>query len=85
MNTYHGPAVLIGGNGVEIDVEADLEIYHDPPLRAWRGVVQPLSEVANAVTGPVRLRIPDGDEANVIVVGASNGIELQGSGKPPWL
>lgn len=85
MNTYQGPAVLTGGNGVEIDVEANLENYHDPPLRGWRGVVHPLNDEEAVVTDPVKLRIPGGGEADVTLVGVSDGIELQGSGKPPWL
>ena len=75
-------------DGAEIEVEADLSTELSRRLPSWGGVVRcenphALFDAFNA-RDLVMIRLPDGSEGAVVLLGCGEVSEVQGSGLPPY-
>ncbi|MFI0451953.1 hypothetical protein [Actinomadura sp. 6N118] len=82
MSRYRGSAILISGDGAEVEVYVDLRTKQ----REWSGTAT-IGDF-DATGSPARtLRLPDGREAQVTLGSSaawSDVITLVGSGPPPF-
>ncbi|NGO72755.1 hypothetical protein [Streptomyces boncukensis] len=85
-NFYRGPATLLSGAG-EIPVEAALFTEAAGPEAAWSGTVRPdgPEPLWTELEGDTaRLRLPDGREGRITVLGSGFGaVEVAGDGPAP--
>ena len=83
---YRGPAKLICG-AVETEVDAALFTEPEGPGQPWSGTLRAMGEeslYAEFVTDVCRLRLPDGREGSVRILGSGFGpVEIAGEGTPP--
>ena len=86
MRIYEGAAVLIV-EGEPVSVEAELLIHG----RTWSGALHVLDPSARVQAGileadRMELRLPSGARGTVFVTSSTpaRGVEIQGSGRPPF-
>lgn len=85
MSTYAGPAILVAED-VEHDVQVDLWVEQDGPLKRWVGNLQADGDHATweAFNQNASIRLPSGREATVILKNAGSHVRIVGSGVPPF-
>jgi hypothetical protein len=91
MSTYNSSVVVIGEDGTEITVTANLRTYRNGLRTSWNGTLtakqEHLVEMANWDEG--RLRVPDGKEAKFLRPDRSEWfstgrMQITGQGDPPF-
>jgi hypothetical protein len=94
MPTYNGPAVLVLPDGVEHDVDVDVQISapgNDGPRGTWEGGIDGDPAVlwsAFESSWSLTLRAADGSTGQILMVSLSEGSgEFTGTGAPPaaWI
>jgi len=91
MNAYNGQARIVGNNGTDVPVTANLTSYPDGLRTSWGGTLTPapdgLPRLANLTEG--RLQLPGGTEAEFLRPDTSDWVSTQqlkiiGQHSPPF-
>jgi hypothetical protein len=91
---YQGSATIITGDGTELSTDVSLAVRRSGHLESWEGHGSLAAEDAMRLItelGNQRLRLPNGNEASIVVSHASGPssatravVRIVGSGPPPF-